>query len=516
MPSYVQRPATIISDPGAVVSPSGATALARLNDNSDATFVDRLTGPMSWTFSYAAPTIPTTQYVARVSGSVRYRGGSSAFFIQNLPYRNGDSGLFSPSIFTGAANFTTSEIGRRIADWLRSSVTNLRSIFADNGTTVGVTGQTTVDYADVWITIYTVIVSTATPSAATMTVTNTPTIPVAVVSTVDWEGSEPSSSALRKVTVFVRVEANSSTGAGTTAALLETTVDITLTATGTTNLSITMPGSLPNGTYKAYARARRYSEAATPANESEMFSAWSAAATLTMNVTPMGVPTISATADNTLDRSTLSVTVPTTSPYTTATVTVQRSADAGTTWENVRGAVDAPIAFATPTTFYDYEAPLDVALLYRASALGFVSGVPTSTSAWSSNASVTLAAPDGWNLKVPLQPSLNIIGVNVIGNPSEQIDEDLGIFRPIDRRYPVIVAGELTGWDGDLTIETIDEADWLKVRTIIEAQALLLLQSPFGWQKYIRLIGGGKTSIMGTPTQPRRRVTVNYIETGTP
>lgn len=514
MPTIVLRPNATYSEPAAgTISPTGATALARVNDNSDATWVDRIDFTMIWQFSYANPTIPSADFVARVSGNVRYRGGTTNNFVVFYPWRplNESRPVIMPAIFMGASAFTTAEIGRRIIDWPRATVVSLRSWFSENTPT----GIGTVDYADVWIALYTITRSTATPSAATMVVTNTPTIPVAVPSTIDWESSLPTSSPLRKVTVEVRIEANSSTGAGTSAALLETTVDIVPTATGTDNLSIVMPGTLINGTYKVYARARRYSEASTPANESEMYSAWSSAATLTMNVTAMGAPTISATADNVLNRTALSVTVPSTSPYTSATVTVQRTADAGATWTTIRDADGVAIPFATATPYHDREAPLGVALLYRARAIGTYL-TDQVTSAWSTNASVTLAAATRWNLRAPEQPSIDILGLNVIGAPEEQLGEEVGVFRPIDRRYPVVVAGELTGWDGSLAVETVTAADWAALEALVESQLVLLLQSPFGSQKYIRLVGNVKFALQGTPTTPRRRVALSYVETAAP
>lgn len=514
MTTYVLRPSSSATSPSAgTISPTGATALARINDNSDATWVDRVDFSMFWLLGYTAPSIPATEYVARVSASVRHRGGSSTAFVENYPYRHGVDTVPSgrPNAFLGAGAFTTVEIGNRIADWLRASVTSLRTRFTDSATG----SISTIDYADVWMSIYTITVSTATASNTTMVVTNTPTIPVAVVSTLDWEASLASVSPLRKVTVEVRIEANSSTGAGTTPALLETAVDFVPGASGTDNLSITMPGTLPNGTYKVYTRARRYSEAATPANQSEMYSAWSAAATLTMSVTAMGVPTISATADDNLNLTALSVTVPTTSPYTTATVTVQRSDDAGATWTTVREADGVAIPFATATPYVDREAPLGFALLYRAEAVGYYLGNAV-TSAWSANAAVSLAAATSWNLRAPDQHALDILGLNVIGAPEEKIEEELGVFRPIDRRYPVVVAGELTGWDGSFSVETLAAADWSALKAIIESQLILLLQSPFGGQKYIRLTPGVKVALQGTPTAPRRRIALPYVECEAP
>jgi hypothetical protein len=139
----------------------------------------------------------------------------------------------------------------------------------------------------------------------------------------------------------------------------------------------------------------------------------------------------------------------------------------------------------------------------------------TNTSAWSSTASSTITAAD-WNLKCPENSTINVIGINVTGEPSETITEDMGVFRALDRQYPVVVSGQLSGWDGDLTINTTTSADWTATRTLIEAQKVLLLESPFGWSKYIRIINGASAAMMGTNTQPRRVITLQYVQVDAP
>lgn len=200
--------------------------------------------------------------------------------------------------------------------------------------------------------------------------------------------------------------------------------------------------------------------------------------------------------------------------YTSPYITVERSDDGGTTWTSVRGMTALNASFGVQTVRYDYEAPRGKLVYYRARTSAYVSGV-LNTSAATTPQSVTITA-DGWNLKCPQSPDLNYHAISIIGKPSENVDEDMGVFRPNGRRYPVVVAGTLTGWDGDLDIVTSTDAEWAKVKALVESQAVLYLESPYGWSKYIRLIGGAKTTMEGTATTPRRRIGMSYVQTSSP
>lgn len=200
--------------------------------------------------------------------------------------------------------------------------------------------------------------------------------------------------------------------------------------------------------------------------------------------------------------------------YSSPYVTVERSHDGGVTWESVRGLTALGVSFGAATIRYDYEAERGEVVYYRARISAYTGGV-LNTSANTPNASVTLTETT-WNLKCPQAPDLNFIGITVLAKPTEEISEDLGIFRPDGRRYPVVVSGTLTGWDGEITVMTDNAADWAKVKALVEAQAVLFLESPFGWSKYIRLSQGAKTTIEGTVTTQRRSASLAYVETSSP
>ena len=165
---------------------------------------------------------------------------------------------------------------------------------------------------------------------------------------------------------------------------------------------------------------------------------------------------------------------------------------------------------------YDYEMPRATGATYRVRTNAYyTTGLVTNYSAWTTAGGTTIGAVD-WNIKVPENSALNIIDVAVIGDPAEQLTETMGVFRALDRQYPVVVAGTLNGYDGQLEIVTTTTAEWNALKLVLESQKVLLLESPFGWSKYIRLVGGADIRTSGSATTPRRTITASYVHVQAP
>lgn len=203
--------------------------------------------------------------------------------------------------------------------------------------------------------------------------------------------------------------------------------------------------------------------------------------------------------------------------------TIVGTAPSNATYVIIVGTIDATTGatdyqYLDDVTFssvaYDYEATRTVTNQYRIRAVGLVSGF-YSVSAFSTVATVTPTYTT-WNLKAPENSALNIVDIKVVDNPTDNLVEEMGIFRPLGSRYPVIVSGTLSGWDGDLQIVASTSAEWTSLKTILESQKVLLLESAFGWSKYIRIINGAKTVMLGSATSPRRQVSVSYVEVTAP
>lgn len=374
--------------------------------------------------------------------------------------------------------------------------------------------------ADTWATIYTIKNATAAVSNVTMTTSPYAIIPVTATATIDWEAGAADSN-LSRVITEVRVEqGGTGVGTGTLKELTGKWWGVSFTATGSQVVNVQLSNPLPNGTYNVYARAVRFREnqsfdAAYAA--ADQTSAWTTAATLTMNNPLPTAPTVSMLTDNSLDRQIISVTPITTSGHTAPKIDIERSDDGGATWTPVRNATGVAGSFSVSKDFYDYECPRgNNDIQYRARVNTTYTGGIAMTSNWTTNTNVSMIVAADWNLKCPENASLNLLDVRVIDEPNEELTEDIGVFRPLDRRYPITVSGALGGWDGDLSIVTSNAAEWEALKPLLEAQKVLLLESNFGWQKYIRIVEGAKIQLSGSTTAPRRKIQVRYVETSAP
>lgn len=543
MSTYTVRPN------GTYTTGSGLTATGgtpnnvqnNIGDNTDVSYVTTTgTTPSWWAFGLTSPSpaVASDEFVCRVAGFIRWKDGTaggsgySALYVGVNPYRSTDTKpSYANTIATdGRTTFTTQDAGYATVAWTRTEVNtayNLRTLFYTSRSS---TLQAAATVAEIGANIYTLKQATATPTATTSTSTYA-TIPVSVTATIDWEATTYDWQNLRTVTIQVDVESGGTTQ-GTGTLVTRQFVDTIWTASGTgVNYNVTLNAALANGTYKIYTRAIRHreNEATTmdswtglsiPAN-SDQYGAWSSSATLTMNATPPSAPTVSTSVNQTTDTVTVSVTVGAAGSYTSATIDLQRSDDGGTTWTAVRDdavgsgyITNKSASFSATATYYDYEAPQGTTARYRARVNGIAGGV-TNTSAWSSSATASITSST-WNIKVPWKSALNIIDAAVVGTPSDNLVEDVGVFRALNRSNAVVVAGTLGGWDGDLTILTSNSTEWNALKAVLETQNILFLESPFGWSKYIRVIDGAKTTIQGTTTTPRRTITLSYVETDAP
>lgn len=492
---------------------SAGTALTCVNDASDSTYVrksvDDVPGNQA-SLGLAAASITAGEFISHVSPFIRYKGTSGK--AQMLAVYKQNATKYWLGVYADATIATTAEPGFSSSQvWTVADMANLLLGFYSYDTS-------SVSRAYVYelgATIYSMAKGTATPSNRTETTSAFPSIPVAVAVDIDtWQLRSGSYfDPWRTFTVQIDVESGGTAhGTGTLVASFEQ--DFIYTADGTYNETVTLDTSLTNGTYKVYARTIRHRVSENTIT-SEQYGAWSAAATLTMQAPLPNTPTGAAGPDQTLDRIAVIVTPVATTGYSDPIIYVQRSRDDGSTWEDVRGMQGIAGAFGVQTTLYDYEAEYGAVTKYRHRVAATYTGGAVNYSAWTSGTSGTIDAI-GWNLKDPVNPGLNIIGLRVVPEPEDHIDEDLGVFRPLDRRYPVIVSGELTGWDGSLEIHTNTAAQWTALKTLLESQMVLRLESPFDGGKYIRLVGGAKVSKAGTSGSPRRKITVSYVETEAP
>ena len=520
MPNYIIRPTSVATNGGGTTPTTQATVVANLGDNSDATTIVA-TAPTTnvvyaWVFNLSTPSIPTDEFPSRIGASCRWTGGSVGGGQIWASARTVTEGINTPFFnYDGRSSLATTELNLRTVSYSRAQTAGLQF----NWWFQRYPSATAPTFADLWATVYTI--KNATASVANVTMTNSvyATIPVTATATIDWEASASDASNLRKVITEVRVEqGGTGVGTGTLKELTGKWWSTSFTATGSQVVNVVLNTALPNGTYKVYARAVRFRE-----NQSfddayasaEQTSAWTAAATLTMNNPLPTAPTLTVLVNQTFDFQVPTVTPIATTGHTNPTIDIERTDDYGSTWVPVRGATGIAGTFGTPSGIQDYEAPRATFVQYRARVnTTFTGGIPM-TSNWTI-ANTTEITAINWNLKCPESPVLNQYDVQVIDATNEQLTEDMGVFRPLDRRYPITVSGSLGGWDGELRILIETEHQWYYFKPLLEAQKVLLLESPFGWSKYVRIISGAKLETRGTTTTPRRYVQVSYVETTAP
>ena len=495
---------------------SNADMATKLGDNSDTTSVSHSnTVPLQSYFTTAGVTVASDEFIVRVGNSMRVSGSGIAPNTNGVAvgvqaWRTIDNPPTNITVQNLAVTSTvTYEVSQTLVQWSRADVASGARITWQDGRNAP-TQVTTYTY-DIWGTLYTIKQATATPSLVNSTASYV-TVPVTLAATIDWESSASDASKLRRVDYEVRIESGG-TGAGTGTLVSSTTGYYQFTATGSQVVNVTMPDAIANGSYKIYARAYRWRDSQTTPL-ADQYSAWSTAATLTQSVTLPNAPLITTSIDQPNVHATITVTPQTSTGYTSPLIDIQRSDDGGTTWTNVRNGYGIAGAFGTGYSVDDYEAARGVSVLYRARVRATNTGVQNA-SAWANATGLTLTDTN-WNLKVPENSALNMYSVRVVNDPSETLTEDLGVYRPLDRRYPVVVAGQLGGWDGKLEIVTATSAEWAALKAILEAQKVLLLESAFGWNKYIRITGGADATMLGSATAPRRRVDLTYVQTTAP
>lgn len=199
---------------------------------------------------------------------------------------------------------------------------------------------------------------------------------------------------------------------------------------------------------------------------------------------------------------------------TTAAAQVQRSDDGGTTWIEVRG--DDTVSLTGPTgriSFNDYEGARGVTTRYRGRAVVTYPSGEVATD-WSTTVTAATVNDGNWWLKDPTAPGNNVVAPitgDIPGEPEEQVE----ILRPLGRATAVVVSGLVGGDDGNLDLFVVGAPAWTVIKALLVTTDTLLLQSPHGDQKYIRITKRSWT-LDGTPAEPRRSITVDYVEVDSP
>lgn len=261
---------------------------------------------------------------------------------------------------------------------------------------------------------------------------------------------------------------------------------------------------LPNATYRCYIRA------AKTVNNAPFWSEY-AYSSFVINCTVPTTPTLVAYWDSALGVADFTITGATLpGGFASQYYVVERSDDSGVTYSTIRdGDAITPVTFVG--TASDYEAPRSLTAYYRTRSIGVTSGSIEIPSAYSTVQQVLITNDLTWWFKVPASPSLNTGSVRIQNSLDIDVQEPNTVFRPLGADKPIVVSGPLQGQDGKFEIVTTNQAEFDLLLPIINYQGTLLVQSPTGAQKYIRVTGRNwqETSV---GLVVRRRITLNYVE----
>jgi hypothetical protein len=258
-----------------------------------------------------------------------------------------------------------------------------------------------------------------------------------------------------------------------------------------------------SGAHRAYVRVGKTINGVT------FWSDWAFSA-FTMSLTAPTTPTLSATYDSNLNRVALSMTGSATAGSDYQAFDVERSDDGGTTYSLIRNGEGLLMGGSFTSTILDYEAPRDITARYRVRTIAYT-GSNVAVSSYSSAATAAITNDGLWWVKSTDSPSLNYGGVRVLEGVGVAVEENLGVFRAIGRSEPIVVSGTIGGQDGSYTILTLGVAEWDSIYALATHQGTLLIQDPFGQQKYVRAVSRNWKQT-GATTAPRREVNVGYVE----
>lgn len=197
--------------------------------------------------------------------------------------------------------------------------------------------------------------------------------------------------------------------------------------------------------------------------------------------------------------------------YDSQVIVLERSIDDGDTWAEI-SEIDASVP-SQQVQGDDFAAPRGQSVVYRARVIGF-SGQDAVASGYSVNAAAFVANDEKWWIKAPGRGDLTVGGARVLGGSAIQQTREAaqGVFRPLGRDRAVVVTGDVYGYDGSYDVLAVGDEEWAALEALLlDYTGDLVVQSPFGETRTVRVVSRS-VSIEGTPTLPRRIVSVSYVE----
>lgn len=480
------------------ITGGSANVHSALNDNSDATYIRKTngTGTSSVVLDFGTTSIGASQTIRQVRLRARIQTPSSSGKLNlQLGTKVGGVNYFTSALAVRGAVATGEVTGQWYSSapdggpWTQTKIDNLRLQVTDY--------RDSTDRAyvyELYIDVDVANQATVTVSAPAGTITTT------AKPDVSWTISDPDGDVQShyQVKVFNVATYSASGFDPTTSAATWDSSQIL-----GTDVSTSVGDYLPNGTYRCYVRTAKI------INGYAFWSGWAYSA-FTISLSPPTVPTLALSYNSTENKVTVTATGASPTGFSSQTYELQRTGDAGVTWSAVRYAAALIPNASYVATVVDNEPPRGQSVGYRVRSVG-VSGVNVQASAWSATSSTTTVNDGTWIVKT-IQPTATVAtGVQVIGPDVWDQPEQIGIFAPLGRTYPVVVASALQATTGSYRVITTTTAQKTAMESIVTYQGTLLVLTPFGDQKYVRLTGRRRAR-SGTLTTPRYEYELDYVE----
>lgn len=491
------RPDATLSGGSNFTVTGAANAHAATSDNSDSSHIRKTgTGTASIIIGVGDTTIAASQTVSQVRLRARIQTPTSNGKLNlQLGTRVNGVNFFTAALAVRGAVSTGEVVGQWYSTapdggaWTQAKINNLRAQvteYRDSGDRAFI--------YELYIDVDIANQATVTVSAPTGTITAT------AKPDVTWSVTDPDGdfASYYQVKIFTNATFTAA-GFDPTTAVAEWDSSQVLA----TDVSATVGAFLLNGTYRAYVRT------AKSVNGAPFWSGWAFSA-FTVSLTPPTVPTIARTYDATENKVALTLTGAAAPSFASQAYEVQRTDDNGVTWGVVRYAAQLTPSGTFVATVTDNEPPRGQQVGYRVRSVG-TSGSNVQASAWSATNYVTTVNNGAWILKT-LEPVAQVAtDVAVLAPDSWETPEQLGVFRPLGREYPVVVAGALNSDEGTYKVAAVSTTQLAAIQPLIRYQGPLLVFSPFGDQKYIR-ITTRRVTRTGTQSRPYWEWDLGYVE----
>jgi hypothetical protein len=485
------------------ISGGSANIHSALNDANDTTFIQKtntIIGPADTILDFGTVTLTASQRVKQVRLRVRastptdvgrlnvYLGALISrknYFYTGLAIRGTNT---SPTTFTGPY-FTSAPDG---SEWTQTNLNNLRVKATEYKDTTD-RGKFYELFADVDIVTAPTVGTVSAPVGAVST--TTPDITWTYVDSVDNSTQD-----YVQIKVFSSAQYNAAGWNVNTSTPTWTSGEL-----ASTELTSVVGVLLTPATYRCYVRVGKDING-TPFYSDYNFSEF------TVSYSTQPVPTMAVAWSATLGRAAFEITGSSLSGGLTSQYhQVERSDDEGVTYNYIRNGDNITLTAANKGIIEDYEAPRGITAYYRSRAVGVDSNSIEYPSGYSVIQQVLITNDSTWWFKCIEDSDLNLGSVRVLKELDVQVDEPNTIFRPLGSSYPIVVAGPLQGEDGAYNLKTVTEDEWDDLYPLITHQGKLLIQDPFGNQKYIR-VTDRKWTAETQSGNVYRDITLNYVE----